>query len=341
MDARPNIFEPSHSQCRLVLLEGMPGTGKSSVSQAIYRDLLALGVPARWLHEESEHQLQLFFDPDRHTPWRAYLAEVIDRWQAFASEVSNGNEVIVVDSAVLQNHFRSLLIFDIDQEAVFETASAIEGIAADLFPRWIYLSPRDITAHFESIIKVRGQRMLDLWIEAHDRYPFTTNAGLSGHAGFIAFWRQFDAITTKVFDDVEQSKLRVEVDANSRNATLDSLRAFLGLSATTMALPSSELEAFAGLYTSKRDVEDKTIEIVAADGCLIALTESPTIDVAGGPLGCFRQVRLLPVTQALFVTEGWPYEVRFETTRDGDDLLRLSPTKGAWNPISETYVKCH
>ena len=263
----------------------------------------------------------------------------MDKWKSFSTEVSNGNAVFVVDSALLQNHIRSLLIFDVDREAVFEVARAIEDIVADLFPKWVYLAPTNLSTHFDNITAIRGQRMMDLWIEAHDQYPFAKNARLSGEAGFIAFWRQFDTIATSVFHNLRQSKLQLKVDAGSRGETLSSVRVFLGLSAETKPMSPSVLESFAGFYAATRDADHRTMEIVAADGCLFALTESPTINVAGGPLGCFHQIRLVPVTPTLYCVEGWPYEVRFEKTSDGATLLRLFPTEDAWNPSSKTYLK--
>ena len=46
---------------RLIMLEGLPGTGKSTNSYKLYEQMLRNGVKARWLHEVSQPHPTLFF----------------------------------------------------------------------------------------------------------------------------------------------------------------------------------------------------------------------------------------------------------------------------------------
>jgi hypothetical protein len=327
------------SRTKLILIEGMPGTGKSSVSQIIHHDLLSLGLSSRWLHEECEHPLRLFFDSNRHTTTPAYIVEATDRWQAFVDEATQGDDVFVVDSGILQNHVRSLLIFDADRNAILQLIRKIERVISTLSPKLVYLAPNSIKSHFDDISAIRGQRMLDLWIEAHDRYPYTRNAGLSGHTGFITFWQEFDAIATQAFSKLSLAKLRVEVDSNMRQVASDSIREFLGIAATSGVAPTADSTPLCGDWVPNHSPTGARIRLVLEADCLIALCDDPTIDVGSGPLGCFHKVRLVRKFANQFYVEAWPYEVSFEQSSGEKTLMQLSSTDCASKQLRETYVK--
>ena len=46
---------------RLILLEGLPGTGKSTNSFRLYEQLIRNGMKAHWIHEVSQPHPTLFF----------------------------------------------------------------------------------------------------------------------------------------------------------------------------------------------------------------------------------------------------------------------------------------
>ena len=65
---------------RLILLEGLPGTGKSTNSFKLYEQLLLNGKKADWLHEVSQPHPVLFFTESCMTK-EEYFA-MLDRSEA-------------------------------------------------------------------------------------------------------------------------------------------------------------------------------------------------------------------------------------------------------------------
>ena len=265
------------------------------------------------MHEESDHPIRLYFDRDRHINWSTYLNEASGHRQSFVEDVAGTNETYVIDSAVLQNHVRSLLIFDAARASILELV--------------------------DDLVSIRGRRMIELWIQAHDGYPYTRNLGLDGHKALLAFWEEFDAIADQIFDRISLSKIRIEVTSERRQLATEQIREFVGISEANVVSPAEQLEEFAGVYVRDQEPANSMIEIVPEDGCLVARSDSPTIDVNDGPLGCFQRVRLVPETTNEFFVEAWPYRVRFEKTSDGKMILQLSSSDSAWKELSETYVR--
>lgn len=98
------------SGTKLVLVEGIPGAGKSSTCQLLRRSLAAAGRPAVWWHEEQRgHPVYMFGDGPSIQATLAELGagrhvEVAERalawWAAFVEEAGRGGEVVLVDSCL-------------------------------------------------------------------------------------------------------------------------------------------------------------------------------------------------------------------------------------------------
>ena len=95
---------------KLILVEGIPGTGKSTLAQFIHRRLQDNYRPSYWCHEESEASpVRLYYSPKRYTSVSDYIADAESHWRDYARELQQQHQIAVLDAALLQNHLRSLL----------------------------------------------------------------------------------------------------------------------------------------------------------------------------------------------------------------------------------------
>ena len=72
---------------KLVLVDGTPGTGKSTVSQFINLQLRVNGFLSQWHHEEDIHPVRQFYDAARHRTWSGYTEEVASLWLGYTNEL--------------------------------------------------------------------------------------------------------------------------------------------------------------------------------------------------------------------------------------------------------------
>ena len=326
---------------KVILVEGMPGTGKSTVSQFINLQLHANGRPSNWCHEErAAHPVRLFYEPDRHLSWSDYSEEAASRWQSYAQELHGQDQIPVLDAAILQNHVRSMLLFDCDRNAILDLVCRIESLIASLDPVLIYLRPNDIERNFRDVVDVRGERMLELWIEDHDKFPYTRRAQSGGYPGFIAFWREFGEISDRVFEGLAISKLRQNLSRDDWDERYREILDFLDVPLPSDFSAPPDLERFTGKYVRLDDRTGSGVMLQARDGCLIASVNQPTIDVHRGPIGCFREVRLIPKGKKRFYVAAWPHEVQFTEDRTGAIAkMRVGVSEDGWAQFSEVYAK--
>jgi hypothetical protein len=333
---------PSNRQLRdtkLILVEGMPGTGKSTVAQLISLQLRASGRPCAWCHEESAaHPVRLYYE---HRSWAEYVEAAVKLWHSYADARQAGNQIAVLDAAVLQNHARSMLLFGCPWEPILELVRRIEITITPLHAVWIYLKPADVEHNFRRIVEVRGERLPELWLRNQEQFPYGRKARAAGFAGFIAFWQEFGELSDRVFDELAMRKLRHDASPETWDIRHDEILSFLGLpvSADSAALA---LERFTGEYMYEYDPSACAFVLHAKEDCLILTCSDPTIDVQGGPIGCFREVRLIPKGKSRFSVESWPHEVEFiEDPLGTVASMRLTAIEEGWSQSDEAFVRAN
>ncbi len=328
---------------KIILVEGMPGTGKSSVAQLVQRQLLASGRQSHWCHEERPvHPVRLFYEPERHPAWDNYRDEALSQWERYTRELRAGNQIAVLEAAVLQNHARVMMLYGCDWIPILDLVHHIETALAPVHPIWIYLKPRDIEQTFRNLVTVRGQRLLDVWIEQQARFPYSAKTEAKGLAGFLAFWQDFDALADHAFDQLAICKLQQPVATSGWEVRQRKILDFLGLPFPSDPAAPEFLNRFTGRYAPTETYSTSSVDVtVTHDGLLVTCTD-PSIDVPRGPLGCYHEVRLLSDEGNRFHVEGWPHEVEFVDNDAGTVLaMRISAPESSWETDVQILVRAN
>ena len=326
-------------ESQIILVEGMPGTGKSSVAQFIDRQLRFNGAPSRWQHEErADHPVRLFYDSKRHKSWSDYIAEAESMWLHFSQIVQLSDRVVVLDAAVLQNHVRSMLLFGCDWNPILDLVHRIENILAPLNPTWIYLKPSNIEQNFQRVIQSRGQALMDLWLSAQERFPYASKVKEAGFAGFIAFWNEFDQISDRIFEGLNGEKLKLNVTGDNWKNSLKEVVTFFEFPTSVEASATQALQRYVGHYVPTHDECASDFEVRFEDGWLIIIFPHPNFDATAGPIGCFTETRLIPNGASQFLVAGWPHEIEFTEDSAGNVInALLSVTAEGWPNSTQAF----
>src|SRR2546425_11635423 len=88
---------------KLILVEGFPGSGKSTTAQWLARQWQLAGRTCRWFYEQQPHHpvVDIPAGADYKT-WEEYFAYRRERWMAFTAETARGDALIVMESALFQ-----------------------------------------------------------------------------------------------------------------------------------------------------------------------------------------------------------------------------------------------
>jgi hypothetical protein len=183
---------------KMIFVDGLPGSGKSTTAEYVASELEQRGVPCRLLRErETDHPLNVGGDlhPSGSTTGArifaaytigSFVEESLARWDAFVAEVMGSERVNILDSYPFQNSVRVLSQMDADPVSVAAYQSCVEKSAVGLAPVLIYLDPGDAERTIRAIAEQRGPAWTDYAIAVVTECPYASSRGLQGMDGAVA-----------------------------------------------------------------------------------------------------------------------------------------------------------
>jgi hypothetical protein len=291
----------------LIFVDGVPGTGKSTTAQFIARQLTRHGRPARWIYEE---EASTPFVPETPKPdyrdWDEFAQLHVERWSAFARDMADVRETVIVESFLLQRPIFTMLRRDADPSIIEMLVNRIAGTVASLDPTLIYLSHVDPAQAWRAIAVRRGAEFAAGAVRRSEEWPYVQTRGIASLDGMLAYWQAHGALCDKIVSWLPMHTTVIDVATGDWTERRALICERLGVPADDPPAPDPRLLArFTGTY------RDGSREIV------VALTDERL--VLRGVL--WPTNTLLPVTSDTFDVEAWPFQVRF----DGDTLSWHGP----------------
>jgi hypothetical protein len=197
---------------RLVIVEGIMGSGKSTATMNIARRLEAFGIPATGITEGVDpHPIRFDWD----LPWSAMppaeLAKsCIAKWRAFVDRSLAADRIQVVDGQLFHGNLTSLLLLEADMELIAAHCREVVAVIKPLRPLLIYFYQDDVDSAIRAVSAQRGDKWVDYQTNWKLESPYARRRGLAGRDGLIALYRQYRALTDRLFADLDMPKIRIE-----------------------------------------------------------------------------------------------------------------------------------
>lgn len=196
----------------MILIEGLPGTGKTTLAGRLQRALAARGVAASWWREEEiDHPIT----PRtlRRTAAQPGFAErCIRQWIRFASQRREGAELPILEGTAFQSTIRFMLEHELSREEILAYVRAFDAAVTPADARLVYLAPDDARAfavHF--VHPARGAEWVSK-VSAHlAGTPFCRRRGWSGAEGMIEFWMAYRELCEEALAALRLPVLRLGV----------------------------------------------------------------------------------------------------------------------------------
>lgn len=177
---------------KLVFVEGMPGSGKSTTAWRIADMLQGRGYASKLYRErQPDHPLNVGGDTHpsgsctgeefyRSYSPEAFIKESLARWESFVAEMLCEKSIAVLDSYPFQNSARVLLQLDASFERISNYAAQVEALVAPLNPVLIYLESGDPAKAFCDTCKKRGAEWTDYVVQVVGGCPYAEARKLNG-----------------------------------------------------------------------------------------------------------------------------------------------------------------
>lgn len=216
---------------RLVIVEGIMGTGKSMTARYLVGQLgrrripaEGFGNPGKWgTRPPDVLRGELRRLSDRRIVWdrldpETLMERSVEAWRAFVERALREEAVSVFDGRFFNGDFAGLVMMDVAPERLRAHARRIARVAAPLEPCIVYLHPGDAGRGLRRIARKRGRRWEASQVGWKTASPLARRRGLEGREGWIELYRTYLELSLDVLDELELPSTREDVSGGDWEA---------------------------------------------------------------------------------------------------------------------------
>ncbi len=197
---------------RLILIEGMIGSGKTTTAGHLADWLLCRGEDVRVFDEgAADHPIrtrrvdELLAAPAPGDPG-AYSA---GQWRRLAERCLRDGQTIILESVFLQNSVMPAFIDGAPAAAVTEICAEIQRQAAPAEPFLVYLRPADIAAAVARMHQTRGEPWSSRNVVYVQDCPWARRRNLRGRDAVVQLYQAWEPVVASLYDHYPFPKLMV------------------------------------------------------------------------------------------------------------------------------------
>ena len=164
---------------KLILIEGLPGAGKSTTAEYLGTYLQQHGVACRWhLEEDDAHPI-----PCSDVEIKNLSQKMIPMWKAFVENAMLDPTVTIIESRLWQNTSLFMYMSDYPAEDVVEYNKQVWQVLDPLSPVLLYLYQDDTEAALRRNYTFRGEEWVEWALQTTTKYQWFQSRGLDDFAG--------------------------------------------------------------------------------------------------------------------------------------------------------------
>jgi hypothetical protein len=208
---------------RLILIEGLPGAGKTSTTTYLGQNLQKQRVPCRWYLEE---------DPAHPIDCADMKLKNLDEklpplWGAFVERAAQEPRVTIIESRLWQNTALFMLMAEYPVEQIIRLHQRVYQVLSPLSPVLLYLYQADVESAQRRICEVRGEAWLAREMRSLRKYPWFQSRGLDGFDGWLGFFQEWDVVADRLYEGWPYRKTKIEDPPNDWDGAYQQMLRFL------------------------------------------------------------------------------------------------------------------
>ena len=292
---------------KLILVDGITGSGKSTTAHYIARQLEMNGISAKWFHEEEfGHPLHISdYEKKENEETLDWTARVIDesvqRWIGFQIKTSNKNTVNIIECFLFQNLLLNLITEDIDSSLIKKFAQKVFNTIALFQPGIIYLNQKNVNEAL-NLNNMKREKQWHQWFnESNTNTPFAKNRNLSGDDASTQIWQKLTNLSLELFEEMKFAKIKIEVSGQQWDVYHRLIANFLDIEYQPEIKINADFIRFCGTY-------------VLGEQCLKFHTENNELFVDT----FWPNMKLIEKSELEFEIEGFPTAFKFIANENGN-----------------------
>jgi hypothetical protein len=204
---------------RLIFVEGIMGSGKSTTARWLARLFRRTGIPAQPVPEARPHPTNVFRTlPHWKQPWRDLTAdELMTRsyanWQTFVARARSNPRISVFDGQLFHGDFTCLFLMACPPQVLHQYVQTVLQLAQPLNPLIIYCYQHDVAQALDCIGAQRGPRWVESQVAWKVASPYGQQRGLVGMDGWKQLYQDYRHLTDACFQALSIPKIVIETSA--------------------------------------------------------------------------------------------------------------------------------
>jgi len=212
---------------RLILIEGMIGSGKTTTAQYLADGLSRRGEDVRAFGEgAADHPIrtrrvdELLAAPAPGDP-SVYSA---GQWRRLAERCLRDEQTIICESVFLQNSVMPAFISCAPAAEVTDICAEIQRQAAPAEPFLVYLRPTDIASAIARVHQARGEPWSSRNVAYVQDTPWARRRGLRGRDAVVGLYEAWEPVAVELFGRYPFGKLMLPDPQHDWPAALQAIR---------------------------------------------------------------------------------------------------------------------
>lgn len=212
------------SQNRLLLIEGLPGSGKTSLTEIL----------TPWLAESLQRDVQAYFEVGANPIRKRFLFEdkahhgqLVESWRLFVADARGDGQIHILESRFWQNTLLQFLARGDEPAELIQLQAQIFAEIRCMQPILIHLQQTDVAAALARITAIRGEAWIEKIVKRDEQLPWHQSRGMKGYTGLLAFFEAWWGVSNDLFEALPMPKLNVVNPQEDYPAALASIQDFL------------------------------------------------------------------------------------------------------------------
>jgi thymidylate kinase len=190
---------------QLILIEGLPGAGKSTSTSHLGTILQQRGITCSWFREEDEsHPIAcLDFEIKGMTPKMVHL------WTNFVQQTAPKSIVTIIESRLWQNTALFMHMSENDIDDIIKFNKQINQVLTPLSPVLIYLDQDNIETALQRMYNTRGEEWMKETLKDTLQYQWFKSRGIKDFAGWVNFFEDWHDVAERLYTDWTHKKIKI------------------------------------------------------------------------------------------------------------------------------------
>jgi energy-coupling factor transporter ATP-binding protein EcfA2 len=199
---------------KLVFVEGMPGSGKTTTAKHLAQWLPEQGIATRCFLEmaddnpirtpgvdlmRSRHpHVRPLPDTDERGLAKDLSVYGFEQWARLAARAREGSEVLLLESRYLQNSVQMQFLDGASRQTVVATFRTVVAHVGSAPPLLVYLRPTDIRSHWQRTLDTRDAVWAQWVIRGFAGSAWARERSLTGPEAIFAFYEAWEPIALEL-----------------------------------------------------------------------------------------------------------------------------------------------